>query len=588
MAKTTTTYNPKKKTGQPNMGINPPAAKKPDMGINPPKQQPQMGIPTPVNGGNSPVKTIGNEKGKLIGGNPGTPGKITYGPAKPGQPEMGINPPKPPEQRRGIPTPVDDTEPDPTLEKMPQLRDDHKVGISPIEEGNTPDPNKGKNPDRQIGISPIENISYPANPGTGGTNPPQPQYDSFNMPGLSEGTRNMLNQYVQNGYQPSPNTQAALEQLNQMAQNQPGAYQDAYKQQMDALMNNIMNREAFSYDVTSDPVYQAMREQYMTGGQQAMMDTMGQAAAMTGGYGSSYASTAGNQAYQQYLTKLNESIPELYDRARQAYDAEADRMMQQYNMLAAADDRDYGRWNDQYNRWTNERNYLNDQYRDERNFDYSQWGDQRDYWTDVADRENQQYNTDRNFNFQQDQFRYNQDQDALDRDWQRQQFEYQQGLDRWNQDWQQNQFDYQKSLDEWNQQWQRDQFDYQREQDQLDRDWQREQFDYDRAQNDKKYAYETVMSMLQLGKMPSLEQLELAGISKDDAKKIKEYYKNKNGSKSSSGDKKKSGDKDKKGDDKKDKDSDDKKKDNGSLPPANDGDNGGGEIPPDWYRKYYM
>ena len=568
MAKNTITYNPKKKTGQPDMGINPPAAKKPDMGINPPKsQQPNMGVPTPV----SPVKTIGNEKGKLIGNNPGTPGKITYDPSKQktGQPDMGINPPKSQQPDMGIPTPVNGNKPDPNLEKMPQLRDDYKVGISPIEEGNQPNPNKGKNPnDYQIGISPIENISNPANPQQPdmGINPPQPQYDSFNMPGLSEGTRNMLNQYAQNGYQLSPNAQAALEQLNQMSQNQPGAYQDAYKQQMDQLMNNIMNRDPFQYDVTSDPVYQAMREQYMQGGQQAMMDTMGQAAALTGGYGSSYASTAGNQAYQQYLTKLNESIPELYDRARQAYDAEADRMMQQYNMLASADDRAYGRWNDEYGRWQNERNWLSDQYRDERDFDYNQWGDQRDYWTNVGDRENQQYNTDRQFNFQQDQFRYNQEQDALDRDWQRQQF------------------DYNKSLDEWNQQWQRDQFDYQKEQDQLDRDWQREQFDYDRAQNDKKYAYETVMSMLQLGKMPSLEQLELAGISKDDAKKIKEYYKTKNGSKSSSGDKKKSGDKNKNGD--KDKNGDDKKKDTDSNPsaPEDDGDDG---TLPDWYIDWY-
>jgi guanine deaminase len=53
----------------------------------------------------------------------------------------------------------------------------------------------------------------------------------------------------------------------------------------------------------------------MQQGQQAMRDTMGQAAALTGGYGNTYAQQAGEQAYAAYLSRLNDVLPELYGEA---------------------------------------------------------------------------------------------------------------------------------------------------------------------------------------------------------------------------------------------------------------------------------
>lgn len=78
-----------------------------------------------------------------------------------------------------------------------------------------------------------------------------------------------------------------------------------------------------------------MADQYTQLGQQAMRDTMGQAAALTGGYGTSYANLVSNQAYQQYLTALNESIPDLYDRAYQVYQDEGDELLSQYQLAAS-------------------------------------------------------------------------------------------------------------------------------------------------------------------------------------------------------------------------------------------------------------
>lgn len=91
-------------------------------------------------------------------------------------------------------------------------------------------------------------------------------------------------------------------------------------------------REAFSYDPEADLLYRQYREQYQKLGRQAMEDTVGQTAGLTGGYGSSYGETAGMQAYNSYLGKLNELLPELYDAKRTEYDAETDAL---YRGLAA-------------------------------------------------------------------------------------------------------------------------------------------------------------------------------------------------------------------------------------------------------------
>ena len=56
---------------------------------------------------------------------------------------------------------------------------------------------------------------------------------------------------------------------------------------LDSIYNNIKNYGDFSYDVNSDALYQQYADQYTRLGNMAMQDTMGQAAAMTGGYGRS-------------------------------------------------------------------------------------------------------------------------------------------------------------------------------------------------------------------------------------------------------------------------------------------------------------
>lgn len=181
---------------------------------------------------------------------------------------------------------------------------------------------------------------------------------------------------------------------------QPGAYQSKWQSQLDDIIGRILNREEFSYDVNEDALYKQYAEQYQRGGKMAMQDTMGQAAAMTGGYGSSYASTAGNQAYQAYLSQLNEVVPELYGMALDRYNAEGQEMYNQYGLLSDAEGQDYARYMDGYNQWLAERDYAASRYDSERDYDYGKYVDDRNFGyqkhTDEQDRAFNEYLTEVN------------------------------------------------------------------------------------------------------------------------------------------------------------------------------------------------
>ena len=184
------------------------------------------------------------------------------------------------------------------------------------------------------------------------------------------------------GYVESDAVRLAKESLSSLQK--PGAYQSQWQKSLDDIIGKIQNREKFSYDLNGDALYQQYKDQYVTQGQQAMMDTMGQAAAMTGGYGNSYAQTAGQQTYQEYLQGLNDKVPELYQLALDQYNREGDELYNQYGLLSDRENTDYGRYRDTVSDYNTERGYLTDQYNTERDFDYGKFADNRDYTYQVA------------------------------------------------------------------------------------------------------------------------------------------------------------------------------------------------------------
>lgn len=102
---------------------------------------------------------------------------------------------------------------------------------------------------------------------------------------------------LEQGYTPSEDVTAAQAYRDSVAALRPDAYASAYEQQLAALYQELAGRQPFSYDPETDSAFARYARMYQQKGRAAMEDTMGQAAALTGGYGSSYAENAGQQAY---------------------------------------------------------------------------------------------------------------------------------------------------------------------------------------------------------------------------------------------------------------------------------------------------
>lgn len=146
-----------------------------------------------------------------------------------------------------------------------------------------------------------------------------------------------------------PNTVANADSYLQQMLSKIQSGRTSYTDEVEAMMNQILNRDKFSYDVDSDPLFQQALASAMNSGQTAMQDTIGQASALTGGYGSTYATTAGNQAYNAYIQDAYNNLPEYYNLALQAYQMEGQEMYQQLGLLSDADAREYSRTVDAFN-----------------------------------------------------------------------------------------------------------------------------------------------------------------------------------------------------------------------------------------------
>ena len=195
-------------------------------------------------------------------------------------------------------------------------------------------------------------------------------------------------------YQESEQVKKYQADLDNHNTTKPGEYQSKYQSVADEVLNNYMNRDKFSYDLNGDALYQQYKDKYITQGKMAMQDTMAQAAAMTGGYGNSYAATVGNQAYQASLQNLNDVVPELYQMAYDQYKQEGQDMLNKYSIYMDRENQEYGRYRDTVSDWNAERDYLTNLYNSERSYDYSKYSDNRNFDYGV-------YSDNRNFAYDQ-------------------------------------------------------------------------------------------------------------------------------------------------------------------------------------------
>ena len=233
---------------------------------------------------------------------------------------------------------------------------------------------------------------------------------------------------------------AYLDMIGEIGWNNP--YAEQIQQALAAL------NQPYVYD-PNNPQAQAVRENYTQAGQQAMENTLAQVSARTGGLASSYAGTAAQQQYNQYMQGMNDALLEVEQQAKQNW--LADQGLKQANLqllmaMASQDENSYY-------------NALN------------------------AQMAAQQYKDDLSY-----------------RQWQ-QQFSQQEYLNQlMYQNWQQG-----LTEDQW--------------------EFEKQQYQNSLASEDRQYAYETVMGILQTGQTPSAELLAAAGLSLGDAQLLANYYK---------------------------------------------------------------
>lgn len=378
--------------------------------------------------------------------------------------------------------------------------------------------------------------------------------------GVSQNTAQKLGNY-QTGYQPGQQAQAAQQTLQQVQAQKPQSYNSKYGAQLDSIMQQIANPQQFKYEFNGDEMFKYYADLYTQKGRQASMDAMGQAAALTGGYGNSYAQQVGQQGYEQYLLGLYDKGMDLQNAAYARYQDAQNQPYRQLEALQARDESEYGRYRDTVGDWERELGRAEDAARYEREFDYNDWAAQQDYYTKLAQIENADYQTEQDRQEAIRQFQMNYDRNVLESDRAFQEQVRQANLDEAyrqstlaeqirqanlddayrqstlaeqirqadldeayrnrNLDWSisKDQRDYDRGVFE------RDR-DYERGILEADRDYNRGVFESDRAfnetkrLNDQKVAANYAMAILENGQMPSLEMLMAAGLSEEDARKL--------------------------------------------------------------------
>ena len=181
---------------------------------------------------------------------------------------------------------------------------------------------------------------------------------------MAENKKLKLDPYDTTKWDDTEKGKTALDAYNTASKAVTGYGDFKFSQQgwLDDIMDNIKNYGKFSYDLNGDALYQQYKDKFVQQGKMAMQDTMGQAAAMTGGYGNSYAQSVGQQAYQAQLQNLNDVVPELYQLALDRYNMGKEDLYNQYGLASTERQNEYGVYQDKYGRLTDAYGVASDAY----------------------------------------------------------------------------------------------------------------------------------------------------------------------------------------------------------------------------------
>ena len=141
----------------------------------------------------------------------------------------------------------------------------------------------------------------------------------------------------------------ARSELERFEQTKPADYQSKYKGQIDNVMGKLDDLGGYDYDPAADTAYQQYKSEYTQKAKLANQNAQASASALTGGYGSSYGTQAGQK-------------DSLTSQSRSEYNTKKSGLQQELNGLQEAEQNDYNKYQKDLSNWYNDLSYRQNEY----------------------------------------------------------------------------------------------------------------------------------------------------------------------------------------------------------------------------------
>lgn len=154
----------------------------------------------------------------------------------------------------------------------------------------------------------------------------------------------------------------ARDELERYEQTKPADYQSKYQGQINDVMSKLNDLGEYDYDPAADTAYQQYKSQYAQKAKLANQNAQANASAMTGGYGSSYGTQAGQKAYAATMDDLDSVLDGLAAQNRAEYNTKKSGLQEQLSGLQSAERNDYAKYQKDYSQWQDGLSYRQNEY----------------------------------------------------------------------------------------------------------------------------------------------------------------------------------------------------------------------------------
>ena len=159
-------------------------------------------------------------------------------------------------------------------------------------------------------------------------------------------------------------------------------YEDVIKTTLDKILSTDYNKP---YDVTTDPLYGSLKQQYDSAGQSAFNNQIGRLSSLTGGRPSTAAVGTATAAQNDYAQEFTGTVlPSLIDQDNKRRQLVADNLIKQIGVLQGLGTDKYGQYRDSVGDYQTDRNYNRGVLESDRNYDRGVLESDRSYKYEIS------------------------------------------------------------------------------------------------------------------------------------------------------------------------------------------------------------